>query len=41
VQEGEPLADLGALDGRRTVELTLPPRRPVMIEARPRESSYV
>jgi hypothetical protein len=37
VHDGAPPADLGALDGRRTVELTLPPRCPVMIEANRRE----
>ncbi len=34
-QEDEPAVDLGTLDGRRTVTLTLPSRRPVMLEAVP------
>ncbi len=34
-QEDEPIVDLGTLDGRRTVTLTLPSRRPVMLEAVP------
>jgi hypothetical protein len=34
VQDVEPPADLGPLRERRTMTLTLPPRRPVMLEAR-------
>ncbi|HEY8282746.1 MAG TPA: DUF6259 domain-containing protein [Chloroflexota bacterium] len=34
-QEGEPSVDLGVLEGRRVVTLTLPARCPVMLEAGP------
>ena len=33
VRQGAPPEDLGGLDERRTVALTLPPRQPVMLEA--------
>ncbi|HWE60925.1 MAG TPA: DUF6259 domain-containing protein, partial [Chloroflexota bacterium] len=37
VQEQEPSRDLGALNERQEIRLTLPPRCPVMIEAMPRD----
>ena len=33
-QEGETSRELGRLSDRRTIDLTLPPRRPILIEAR-------
>ncbi|MGH2345851.1 MAG: hypothetical protein ACRDG4_11535, partial [Chloroflexota bacterium] len=35
IQDGEPPADLGVLEERRTLSLTLPPRCPVLVEGVP------